>query len=161
MRTDAARAFTLLELLVAAGITVLIASLGLAVTSRLVTAWARAAGDHEARTTARVILEQITRDLQSALYRDDGAVWFRATVNDDTRYSGLWEDAPRQKPAGAEGGSLRLNAAELSDSRYGQTGAALAFFTSARAGSTDSVLPTAVGYQIIRRQTGEAVPPRG
>jgi len=154
MRNRASRAFTLVELLVAAGITVLIAGLGLAVTSRLATAWSRAVGDHEARATARVAIEEITHDLQSALYRDDGAVWFRATVSDDTSYSGLWEEALTQKPAGTTGGSLRLNAAELTDCRFGRAGVVLAFFTQARSETDNSTAPTAVGYQIIRRQTG-------
>jgi type II secretory pathway pseudopilin PulG len=165
MRTGDRHAFTLVELLVAAGITALMAGLALMVTSHMTAAWARNVGEYGAQAQARVALDRLALDLQSALYRDDGGVWLSAAVLDNTDRSGLWETAPRQKPAGTANGSLLLNEPDLAACRFGQAGVGLCFFTAARVsgvgatgdvGTGNSLAPAAVGYQLVRRHTGRS-----
>jgi type II secretory pathway pseudopilin PulG len=163
MRRQRSAAFTLIELLVAAAITALIGVLILMVTGHMMAAWSRTSGQLAAEAQARVVLDVLSLDLQSALYRDDGRVWLSVEVLDRTDNSGLWVSASRQKPAGAANGSLRLDAPSVADARFGQAGVALRFFTSARGlndgtspdrvASTASA-PCAVAYQIIRRRSG-------
>jgi type II secretory pathway pseudopilin PulG len=163
MRTRRSQAFTLVELLVAAGITATIAGFILAVAGHMMAAWSRTTGQLGAQAQARLVLDQLALDLQSALYRDDGRVWLAAAVLDHPDNSGLWQPASRQKPAGSPGGSLSLDTADLADARYGQAGCSLCFFTSSRgaddgspAGGTADMVsaPMAVSYQIIRHRVG-------
>lgn len=163
MKTSRNRAFTLIELLVAAGLTALIAGFILVISGRMMAVWSHSSGLFAAQAQARVVLDQLALDLQSALYRDDGKVWLAATVLDDPGNSGLWEPAPREKPAGSAAGSLRLAATALRDARYGQAGIWLRFFTTARDVSAASSAsepagpfsaPVAVAYQIIRHGAG-------
>ena len=154
--------FTLVELLVAAGITTLIAGFIAVIVMNISTTWSRASTRLSTDAQARLILDQIQLDLQGALYRDDGNVWMAAEVLDRTSNSGLWDNTnavpQRIKPAGAPW-SLRMNQTSLADARYGQAGVWLRFFTTRRGrnltgspGETASA-PVAVGYQIIRRPT--------
>ena len=150
MRRTRPSAFTLLELVVAAGISALIAGFILAVARGCLGAWQRTAGRTGADAEGRFILDRLTDDLQSALYRDDGRVWLVAAVLDRTDHSGRWEAAPMQKPAGAAGGSLRIGPAFGEGERFGQAGMWLCFFAPEDAGAPGLPAPAALGYQIIR-----------
>ncbi len=152
-------AFTLIELLVAAGITALIAGF-IAIIVRNVSAnWSRASGRLGADAQARLVLDQLQQDLQGAIYRDDGAVWFAADVVDRTTNPGnLWTEAGRNpKPTGAgAAGSVILNTPSIADARFGKAGIWLRFFTTSRGSNVVANVathsaPVAVGYQIIRR----------
>src|SRR5882672_9808547 len=89
------RAFTVLELLVAAGITALLAGIVLAMVTNVSGSFARTTGRLSAAAQARLALDQLTLDLQSALYRDDGAAWLAASITgNQTQPSGsLWRAA--------------------------------------------------------------------
>ena len=161
------RGFTLVELLVAAAITAAMAGGIAVIVGNVSGTWARSAGRLDADAQARLALDQITLDLQSALYRDDGNVWLAANILDTTATSGLWtnaQTAANAKPNGANG-SLALTAPSIADARFGQAGTWLRFFTTRRGSNTATTLattadtlsaPVAVGYQIIRRRTSAA-----
>jgi type II secretory pathway pseudopilin PulG len=155
------RAFTLLELLVALGLTALVVGLTLAVSERMLAAWSRQSDLIGCRAVARAIFDQLTRDLQSVRWGDDGRVWLAATILDGSDNSGIWKTAPREKPRGSAAGSLRLGAPELRDDRFGQAGTWLRFFASGRGAVDDASsasdetalsMPVAVAYQIIRHR---------
>jgi type II secretory pathway pseudopilin PulG len=175
------RGFTLIELLVAAGITVLIAGVVVAVLIGFSSTFARTSGRLAAAAQARLALDQLTLDLQSALYRDDGATWLAASItNNVTQPSvNLWRSASTgvPKPSTSDqtrGTSVDLfarraglviagnatTAGPLSDVRYGVTGTWLRFFTVRRGSNSTTAAaalvdtastPVAVGWQIIRR----------
>jgi type II secretory pathway pseudopilin PulG len=171
VRRSSLAGFTLIELLVAAGITALLAASIAVVVRNVGATWSRASSRLGADAQARLVLDQIALDLQSALYRDDGNVWMAIDVlNNTTNAPGLWDNtnanAGRIKPAG--GLSLQMNTPSLADARFGQAGVWLRFFTTRRAANTNVnavSAPVAVGYQIIRRPTSingpAATVPRG
>ena len=154
-RVDARRAFTLLELLVAAVITAVLAGFIVVIVSNVSGFWTRTAGKLSTEAQARLVLDQLTQDLSSAHYRDDGNVWLAADVLGATSTSGLWQPAAANaKPAG--GVSLAMTAPKLADTRFNTAGVWLRFFTTKRgnnlaADATSFSAPVAVGYQIIRR----------
>jgi type II secretory pathway pseudopilin PulG len=157
--------FTLVELLVAAGITTFMAGFIAVIVMNISANASRSSSRLGADAQARLILDQIEQDLQSALYRDDGNIWLAAEVLNGASggATGLWQIAPRNpKPVG--GISLALNTPSIADARYGTAGVWLRFFTNGKPVtvpdpatnqfniSTPSA-PVAVGYQIIRRYT--------
>ena len=154
-RLDAQRGFTLLELLVAAVITALLAGFIVAIVSNVSGFWTRTAGKLSTEAQARLVLDQLTQDLSSAAYRDDGNDWMAADVLGATSTSGLWQPAAANpKPSG--GVSLAMTAPKLADARFNTAGVWLRFFTTKRGNNlaTDATTfsaPVAVGYQIIRR----------
>ncbi|MBI5768970.1 MAG: prepilin-type N-terminal cleavage/methylation domain-containing protein [Verrucomicrobia bacterium] len=161
----ACRAFTLLELLVAASITAVLAAFVAVIIGNVATTWKKASGRLGADAQARLILDQLQLDLQGAIFRDDGSatVPFAAEIVDRTSNAGnLWIAAARNpKPTGTgANGSVILNLSNITDCRFGMAGVWLRFFTTRRGGndatSTATSLntasaPVAVGYQIIRR----------
>lgn len=154
-RVDARRAFTLLELLVAAVITAVLAGFIVVIVSNVSGFWTRTAGKLSTEAQARLVLDQLSLDLSSAHYRDDGNDWMAADVLGATGTSGLWQPAAANaKPAG--GVSLAMTAPKLADARFNTAGVWLRFFTTKRGNNlaTDATTfsaPVAVGYQIIRR----------
>lgn len=155
------RGFTILELLVAAAITAILAGFLAVIIRNVSTTWVRTSGRLSADAQARIILDQLALDLQGAIFRDDGNVWFAADVLNTTTNSTLWQAAFRnQKPAG--GLSLTLTAPNLANAHFGQAGVWLRFFTTRRGSNSttnatttvDTVsAPVAVAYQIVRRYT--------
>jgi hypothetical protein len=158
-----AKAFTILELLVAGTITAALAGFLVVLVANVGGIWTRASNRLSADAQARYILDQLTLDLQGAQFRDDGNVWFAVDVlnNATGNATGLWQTAAANaKPVG--GTSLAMNSANLADARFGTAGVWLRFFTTRR-GANDATsaattvsttsAPVAVGYQIIRRFT--------
>ena len=66
--------FTLVEVLVAAGITALITGFIAAIVASVSTSWSRSSTRLGTDAQARLILDQIQLDLQGAIFRDDGVV---------------------------------------------------------------------------------------
>lgn len=154
------RGYTLVEVLVAAGITALIAGFIAAIVASISTSWSRSSNRLGADAQARLILDQIQLDLQAATFRDDGNTWFAADILNGASggATGMWIVAPRNpKPVG--GISLNLTTPGIAQSRFGTAGVWLRFFSSGRsvtnaAGAlTTPSAPVAVSYQIIRRYT--------
>src|SRR3954464_1839688 len=91
---DVHSGFTLIEILVAAGITTLLAGLMAVVVHNVSTTWKRASGRLGTDAQARLILDQIEQDLHGAIFRDDGAsgtAYFAVDVLDRTNNSGFWQ----------------------------------------------------------------------
>lgn len=149
--------FTLMELMVAAVITAVIVGFIVAIVSKVSGFWTRTSGKLSAGAQARHVLDQLTLDLSSALYRDDGNVWMAVDVlnNSNGGATNLWQiAAANAKPVG--GVSLAMNASTLATSRFGTAGVWLRCFTTKRGSNatndaTSLSAPVAVGYQIIRR----------
>lgn len=157
-------AFTLLELLVAATITLLLAGLMLAVTTNVLALWRRQQAATTQAVTARQVLDQLERDLQAAMYRRDGNRWLAADILDTVPalVNHGWLTGPGlMKPA--SGGSLRpLPPADaqgthrITEARFGLSGVWLRFVTTQV--EADASLPTVVAWQMVRRPvTGNAM----
>lgn len=140
------RAFTLIELLVAVTIGVLLVALLIAVASSATNLWARASGRIATAATARAVLDQIESDLQCAVFREDGNVWFAATVLTATNNSGIWVTSTSSRPSGE---SLVLTEPSIDENRFGAAGTWLRFFTDVGGQRTANL--RAVAYQIVRR----------
>lgn len=150
--------------MVAAAITLALAAFIATIVQNVSTTWTRSSGRLSADAQARIALDQITLDLQGAIFRDEGSAvrWMAVTIPNNTTSSGLWDNTGANvnfiKPTGGQ--SLQLNAADISLARFGQSGAFLRFFTTRR-GRNDATsattavnsasAPVAVSYQIIRR----------
>jgi hypothetical protein len=165
LRTN--RAFTIVELLVAASITALIAGFIAVIVRNVSTVWTRSGNRLGTDAQVRLVLDQLQLDLQGAMFRDDGNVWFAADVLNSTGNSGLWQAAARNaKPATslslditATRATLRADErSKLEHARYGVAGTWLRFFTTSRGSNTATSpatisAPVAVSYQIVRRFT--------
>ena len=150
-------AFTVVELLVAAGITALLAGFIAVIVQNVSGVWTRSGNRLGTDAQARLVLDQLQLDLQGALFRDDGNVWLAADVLNTTGNSGLWQAAARN-PKPTTNLSLRLTEPDLANARFGVAGVWLRFFTTSRgtntAGTPTSIsAPAAVSYQLIRRFT--------
>ena len=147
LRSDAG--LTVIEVLVAATITALIAAMLLGLAVATLAQWSRAQDRLMVENQARAVLDQMTQDIESARFRDDGNVWLAATLQAGKGANGAWVDGA--KPVSA---SLDPMAASLADARFGVAGVWLRLFTS-RLGAdpvtNDPAGPVAVAYQIIRR----------
>jgi len=141
--------FTIIELLVAASLTLLIAATIVTLMANAITGWSRAHGTLAVEGQARVALDQIERDLEGALIREDGHVWLAATVQATGSVSPDWVDGT--KPIAS---SLDPIPANWLAARFGVAGIWLRLFTTVPgdAGIDNSLpAPTAVSYQIVRR----------
>jgi len=141
------RAFTLIELLVAVGVTALLVSLMLGIVVNITKAWNRSSGSLESGNQARLVLDQMTNDLQSAILRNDTSVWMAATVQAS---SPDWIGAGQNTFSMPSGPSPKLE-----DYRFGRYGVWLRFFSTVPGSNTTGDLtalsaPRAVAYQIIR-----------
>lgn len=153
--------FTLLELLVAAVITLLLSGLVLAVTANVLDLWRRTQGGLTATAEAKLALDLIERDLQAALFRSDGGTWLAVDLFDDLAQLGArgwFTTATRLKPGG--GVSLRVwpqaradGVRHLADARFGLSGAGLRLIasTAESTGNESLSLPRVIAYQIARR----------
>ncbi len=158
--------FTLIELLVASAITVVLAGLMIAILAQVTRTWARASGGLTATQQAEQALDQLARDLESAVIRRDGRVWLAATVQPDQSGAGdiggtlaTWS-SPVRKPGvtlpGDPESSLDLVPASgrIEDCRIGMAGVWLRFVADVpdrNSGIGDTSAPRVVGYQIVRR----------
>ena len=71
-------AFTLVEILVATTITLILTSLILSLTTNVLTTWNQSSGKLTSGSEARLALELLTRDLETAVLRQDGSQWIIA-----------------------------------------------------------------------------------
>ena len=160
-RANPVRGFTLIELLVAAGITALLAAYMVVVTANASAFWSRTTGRINGEARALAVLDLVSRDLSSALSRDDGQVWFAASIPSAPAgaSAGLWQHAGANPKPISE--SWRGTVSSPFDrARFGSQGVWLRLFTQGRGTSLDprsSVGPVAVGYQVVRRSLGADV----
>jgi hypothetical protein len=158
------RAFTLLELLVAASLTLIVTVAMVSVSTGALTVWRSAQAAQNQAAAARQVFDLLEQDLHSAVRRRDALGWLAVDVLDNG--AGLanhgWLLGPGlMKPA--QGDSLRLLPApemdgrvSLAEARFGLSGCWLRFVAAnVEAGGT---LPTVVAYQLARRPvTGDPV----
>ncbi|MDI1250773.1 MAG: prepilin-type N-terminal cleavage/methylation domain-containing protein [Lacunisphaera sp.] len=161
------RGFTLLELLVAVTITLLLAGLTLMVTTGTLNLWRRTQETFTAGTQAKLALDLIERDLQSAICRQEanGTVWLATDViNVPGTLAGNhgWKTVPLMKPATAESQRLvpdPVNGLEpgIADARFGLSGAWLRFIAATIESENERALPRAIAYQVARRPVSGSV----
>lgn len=173
------RGFTIIELLVAVGVTAVLVTLMVTITINLLNAWNRSSGRLATNATARLVLDQLSQDLSGAIMRRDGNVWLAATIQDNPGggfAQGFANVTDRnwstsQKPnANSSSPSFRLDEPRTEDLRFGKMGVWLRFFTvqpdsNSVDGSGNPQLqnisaPRAVSYQIVRRNLGTATAPQ-
>jgi prepilin-type N-terminal cleavage/methylation domain-containing protein len=168
------RGFTVIELLVAVGVTAILVALMVSISLNVLGAWNRSSGLLTTNGTARTVLDQLSQDLSSAVLRRDGNVWLAATIQRDPPGDGdadtdLADWGNSDKPSGTTAlGSLALGtttvAPPINELRFGKAGVWLRFFTTppaANGGPLEQVsAPRAVAYQIIRRDLGTAANPQ-
>jgi len=154
------RAFTLVEVLVAVGITAVLAAFMVTIVANVSGYWGRTSGRVSAEAQARFVLDRVALDLQSAIYRDDGNVWLAANILANTGNTGLWtttgSTANALKPANNAGSLQGIATGALTDARFGIAGTWLRFFSvkpGTNATTSTASAPVAVGYQIVRRAT--------
>ncbi len=160
--------------MVAIGVTALLVSLMLTITINVMGGWNKSSGSLTSGNQARLVLDMIARDLQGAVIKKDGNVWFAATIQknqSNTGESGIvdanWSPTTNPKPAGTILGtdptltdtSFVIPAAAagtiptLEDYRFGKGGVWLRFLTSITDTNADAntvSAPRAVSYQIVR-----------
>jgi len=161
-------AFTIIELLVAVAVTALLVTFMVTVTTNVLSAWNRSSGVLTSGNQARVILDQLSQDLQGAVIRRGPDVMFAASLQESP-------PAIADRPPGAEWianskpNSVIVGAGVsasplLSDTRFGQAGVWLRFFTTPSdntevSGSIplqNTSAPRAVAYQLSRVKVGSA-----
>lgn len=178
------RAFTIIELLVALGITALMVTLMVNISINLLKAWNTSGGQLSAGNQARAALDYLSQDLQAAVFRRDDNIWLAATVqrnppagNGDENITSVFNTAwtltgGNMKPDGGGAvaaansldlaGTLPVDAQDdgkIENVRFGKAGVWLRFFTTPpdinSSPSTTSAL-RAVSYQISRGRVGPA-----
>ncbi len=154
--------FTLVEILVAAAATLLLAGLLLALATNLLVVWDRASGTLEAEGQAEIILDQVSEDLDAAMMRVSSPAWLAATVQNDQSGAGDAGMTDESWPATAKpGGSASLqlvpDSNRLEDAHFGQAGVWLRIFAAqpdANNQLSNRSAPRAVAYQLVRRRVG-------
>ncbi|MFQ3224869.1 MAG: prepilin-type N-terminal cleavage/methylation domain-containing protein [Lentimonas sp.] len=76
-RSAAKRAFTLIEIMVATVIMVVLVGLVIQITSEVLKVWTRSSGRLSANAEARIAMDLITQDLETAVFRNNGQQWLR------------------------------------------------------------------------------------
>ncbi len=161
--------FTIIELLVATAITALLVSLMLNVVVNVMSGWSRSSGTLTTGGQARTILNQLATDLQGAILKRDGNVWFAATIQQNQSGKGDAGISDASWPAAGKPSGVAQSSADnasyyipvvtapatpdLTAYRFGQAGVWLRFFTGVsdtNSGLTNLSSPRAVSYQIVR-----------
>jgi prepilin-type N-terminal cleavage/methylation domain-containing protein len=90
MKNKAKRAFTLIEIMVATVIMVVLVGLVIQITSEVLKVWTRSSGKLAANAEARIAMDMITQDLETAVFRNNGQQWLRvdAPLPGGGQYSG-------------------------------------------------------------------------
>lgn len=151
------RGFTIIELLVATGVTALLVGIMVTIISSVLAGWNRSAGTLETGSQSRLILDQLSQDLQGVIMRRDSNVWLAATIQATGGSAGvpgeIWTST---KPADATSLVIPTLADNkgISDYRFGQAGVWLRMITNVsdtNSGTLDKIsAPRAVAYQIVR-----------
>jgi len=162
--------FTIVELLVAAAITIVVLGFMVQITFSTLQTFDKVSGTLSSKSQAQLVFEYLRRDFSTLVWRRDGNVWLLATVQPDQTGQGdadigdaNWEPTnpkPGVKTAGDPDSSLRLEKPgaatpakrlqPISDYRFGQAGVWLRFFTNQLTADTSQPAPIAVSYQIVR-----------
>jgi prepilin-type N-terminal cleavage/methylation domain-containing protein len=164
------RGFTLVELVVATGITVVLAAMLLSASGNILSAWNRSRGKLVTSNQAKLGLDQLADDLESLVLRSDGNAWFAATVTDlqtgtgDAAISDAVYTTSKPMAAGVST-VLAPTGRDLADYRFGHVGVWLRFFANqqnSNAGADSMSAIRAMAYQVARLPVSGASgnPPR-
>lgn len=162
------RGFTLLELLVAMAVSLLLAGLLLTATTNLLQSGRRAQGGATLAIEAKLVLDQLERDLQGAILHAPDTNLLDPNLLDarlvdagdlaghgwELPPSGIFKPGPeslRLLPAGRAGAP-----ADIADARFSQSGLWLRLITSDYDSVLGATVPSAVSYQLGRRRTAAA-----
>ena len=77
-QTKRKSAFTLIEIMVATVIMVVLVGLVVQITSEVLRVWNRSSGKLSANADARIALQLLTADLETAMFRNDGSLWLES-----------------------------------------------------------------------------------
>ena len=88
-RLTSARAFTLIEVLVASSVMVILVGIVAYIAGSVMDSWNRSSGKLSANAEARLVLDVVARDLETAALRNNGMQWLRIEGP-----AGLAADAP-------------------------------------------------------------------
>jgi hypothetical protein len=139
-------------LLVAVTITLALAGLMLAVVTGTLNLWSRTQDNFSTAAQAKLALDLVERDLQAAVFREDGGNWLAVDVINTpaSLASHGWLLTASSKPATEESQRLWPEVLpRISNARFGLSGAWLRFLTTN--GESGGSLPVTVSYQIARR----------
>jgi prepilin-type N-terminal cleavage/methylation domain-containing protein len=75
-------AFTLIEIMVATVIMVVLTGLVIQITSEVLKVWSRSSGKLAANAEARIAMDLLTKDLEAAVFRNNGQRWLEAETKD-------------------------------------------------------------------------------
>ncbi len=87
-RHAAKRAFTLIEIMVATVIMIVLVGLVIQITSEVLKVWTRSSGKLSANAEARIAMDLITQDLETAVFRNNNQQWLRVEAPRATGASG-------------------------------------------------------------------------
>jgi prepilin-type N-terminal cleavage/methylation domain-containing protein len=71
------RGFTLIEIMVATAVMIVLVGLVVQITSQVLNVWSRSSGQLSANAEARVAMNLLTQDLETAVFRNNGLQWLR------------------------------------------------------------------------------------
>ncbi len=77
------KAFTLIEIMVATVIMVILVGLVVQITSEVLKVWNRSSGKLSANAEARIAMDLLTQDLETAVFRNNGQQWLRVEAPRD------------------------------------------------------------------------------
>lgn len=149
--------FTLLEIIVAAGITAIVAGFMVAIVSNVSGFWGRSAGRLSAGAQARYVLDQLALDLQSArVAASPSGPHLTVDLLAATERPRTWRPAAAglDRPSVPPATGLSIGAADIGRATFRPGGTLLRFSTHRRGANerlADVSAPVAVGWQIVRR----------
>ena len=82
------RAFTLIEIMVATVIMIVLTGLVIQITSEVLKVWSRSSGKLSANAEARIVMDLLTQDLETAVFRNNGQRWLEAETKDIASVAG-------------------------------------------------------------------------
>ncbi|MGF1530134.1 MAG: type II secretion system protein J [Puniceicoccaceae bacterium] len=142
--------FTLVELLVAVTITAIISGLMLGMVSYVMRSYNRTSGTLAAISQSSAVLNQLSTDLQSAVFRNTGDVMMIVELRNAT-------DLPNWSTSKKPTGVLVEEDDSIATNRFGKGGARIKFFTAAPGFGFDQIESVrAVAYQILYRGITDA-----
>ena len=81
-------AFTLIEIMVASVIMIVLTGLVIQITSEVLKVWNRSSGKLAANAEARIVMDLLTQDLETAVFRNNGQRWLEAETKDIASVAG-------------------------------------------------------------------------
>ena len=81
-------AFTLIEIMVATVIMIVLTGLVIQITSEVLKVWSRSSGKLSANAEARIVMDLLTQDLETAVFRNNGQRWLEAKTKDIASVAG-------------------------------------------------------------------------